>query len=265
MTKLLRLSFVIFAIPLIALAIGLLCQNQWLDRRWLWPHAPWVSYFFMASLFLANGIALLFCAFKKEIRSIVPVAVGSLVCFIGCGLYLLLQAHGSDQTYNQARLNWGNLSIFYAIYYALVCLACWRLPFNKHAKKLPMSLRFILGFIVAANLWVGLRLLGVEDAFAWKVTPEMAVVYGWGLVGAATFTAMVLLEPFWENIGPLFAAFVFYNLTLFYPVCYLLIYPNNLPTTFHRTLVFLILLILTLFMVIAYSFYYQFKISKLDQ
>lgn len=263
MNILLRSSFVILAIPVIALGICLLSQIHWLENYWLWPQAPWHSYFFMASLFFANGIALLFCSYNKEIRAIVPVAMGSLISFLGSGIYILLQAHATNQIYDQTRLQyWGNTAIFYSICYAIILLVCWRMQF-KHATKLPLSLRFMLGFVVAVNLWVGLRLIGVEDAFPWKLAPEMMVVYGWGLLGTAVFVAVVLLEPYWENVGPLFAAFIVYDLILFYPIFYVLFHPQNIQVTFYRAATFLILITLTLLMVIGYSFY-KLKILKSD-
>ncbi|CZH45435.1 Uncharacterised protein [Legionella pneumophila] len=168
-------------------------------------------------------------------------------------MYLLLQSTQSVQVYDQERLlMWGEIALFFLIINVLFFIAACRGEFYSR-KEFPGLLKGIMSLVIIANLWVGLRLIANTDAFAWVLSPEMAIIYGWILLGAAIYTVLILREPYWENIGGLFLAFFGYDLVLIFPLIYLLFYPETASVHFTRVVVYFILVLLTLLTTLYYS------------
>lgn len=253
MPVILRISLLSVAVILILWGIGLLTQDTRILTYWLWPDAPWLSHVFMASVFFASAGSYVYCSIFKRLAALRAASLSGVISYGGCSMYLLLQSTQSTQTYDQGRLlMWGEIALFLLIINVLFFIVSCRGEFHSR-KEFPGLLKGIMGLVVVANLWVGLRLIANTDAFAWVLAPEMAIIYGWILLGAAIYTVLILLEPYWENIGGLFLAFLGYDLVLIFPLIYLLFYPETAPVHFARVVVYFILVLLTLLTTVCYS------------
>ena len=252
-----RISLFFFGAFLLLLAAGLLFHSEWLLDRWLWSDASSLSYIFMASVFSGFAFGYFMVAIQGKWRPLRNIAIPGLVSFGGWAIYLFyrsVQSIGSDDQVLFA--TWGKLSLIYAIINAIYCAASGHSKFTK-TERIPISLRWILGFLVAVNLWVSLRLLVADDAFIWKLTPDMAVTYGWALFAAAILFFMGCLEPYWESAWSIFALFVPYDIILLCPLIYLLFHPDFVVFNPLLNVIGIILLLGQLLVVAGYSLYYH--------
>lgn len=261
-----RITFALFALFMLLLGFGLLIQFPWLIERWLWPDAPWISHVFMSSVFLAFSFGYFFLAFQGKWRPVRNFSIVGLLSFGGLAIYLLGESSGAAEGgYDQFRLlSWGEILLLVAILNAIYWAISQIHPYSKKV-RMPSSLRWILGFILAANLWVGIRLIVAVDAVAWKLTDEMAITYGWALFGAAVLAFLACMEPYWENQGTIFAALLGYDLILVGPLFYLLFNPTIVPSVPYRTLVYIIFVLGSLAAVIGYSAFYLIRRKKLSE
>lgn len=255
----LRIFLVMFGALIFLPGFGLLIRSEWVMNRWLWPNAPWHSFFFMASILFAFSFGYFTTAIQGKLRPLRNLAITGAISFGGVSLYLLnasVNAVGSD---HQHRLfQWGELFLAYSILNAIF----WAISNNQgYTKKepVPVTLRWILGFILTINLWVSLKLIaGIGSAFAWQLPPERAITYGWALLGGAILVFFACKEPYWENQWPLFATFVAYDLTLIGPLFYMLLNPiETEKIILSKTIIYLAMVLGSLTMVIASSLYYR--------
>ncbi|KTD65712.1 hypothetical protein [Legionella spiritensis] len=246
-----RFWLVFLSFLLIAAATLLLMQNSWFSSLWLWPSAPWLSDVFMASIFFSTAAAYLVAAVHGRLRPLRTISMSSLIGFGGCSLYLLLEATRATQD-TKTLLHWGEIGLLYTIVNFLFLAAAYNSKIVSK-RRLPVSLIWILGVVVIANLWVSLRLIFGIDAFAWKLTEPMAIIYGWTLLGAGIFAWYMLIEPYWENIWPLLGAFIAYGLTLTGPIIYLLINPTIVPVIYSRVVAYLLLVLFTFLSALIYA------------
>lgn len=259
--RIIRIVLVIIGIILFLIGFGLLIRSTWLEERWLWPQGAWESFFFMASTFFAVSFAYFTIAIQGKWRPLRNLAIAVIVSFGGIAFYLLqasVKASGNDHSRLE---NWGNIFLILSIINVLFLLANQNYELTKR-ELIPVSLRWILGILVAANLWVGVRLLVGIEAFVWPLTHEMAITYGWILIGVAILAFLACLEPFWENQWSVFAAFAIYDLPLLGPIVYLFFNPRGENIVLYRTVIQFILVIGTLAAVILYSLYYWKKNKK---
>lgn len=256
-----RIALVLVGFILFLIGFGLLIRSPWLESRWLWPNGAWESFFFMASAFFAISFGYFIIAIQRKLGPLRNLAIAGIVSFGGTALYLLqasVEANGNDQSRLE---NWGQIFLIFAIINVLFLMASQNREIIT-TERIPVSLKWILGLIVVANLWVGLRLLGGIEAFAWQLTHEMAITYGWLLTGGAILAFLTCLEPFWENQWVLFAAFIGYDLPLIGPLVYLFFNPRGENIVLYRTAVYFLLVIVTLAAVVFYSLYYWKKSKK---
>lgn len=72
-------------------------------------------------------------------------------------------------------------------------------------------------FVVALLVAGGELLLRVPNVLPWAITPDLSVVFGWALAGAAAYFAYGLVRPSWRNAGGQLAGFLVYDLVLILP------------------------------------------------
>ncbi|QDP71574.1 hypothetical protein FOG18_02775 [Legionella israelensis] len=255
MHPILRFFLIVVAAILILFGIGLLAQIPWINSHWLWPDAPWLSGVFMTSAFYANAASYLYCGLFKRTASLRAASLSAIVAYGGCSMYLLLAAGQVSLNYDQNRLlMWGEICLIFVIINIVFYILARPAPFIS-LNPYPALLKWLMGLVVIANIWVSLRLIANLDAFAWILATEMNIIYGWILLGAATYTILVLLQPYWENIGGLFFAFIGYDLILLFPLVYLLFNPEIVPVHTYRLIAYILLVLLTLLTSLFYLRY----------
>lgn len=253
MTGLTRIFVILTSLILFILGACFLFHYQLLERYWLWPYQPWQSDVFLGGALLAAGIAYLTCAITAKLRALFAVCIASIVCTGGSAVYCLSQAAPKVPTLEGMIIEgWGEYFLIFMIINIGFLIAAYKKSPQTQA-PLPTSLKWILGTVMGINFWIGVRLIAILNIFAWSLTADTAVLYGWMLLGAAVFIGMILLEPIWENVWPLLSAFFTFDLILIGPLCYLLLHPYLINTDILRPIYFLTVVVVTLFSVIIYS------------
>ncbi|QBR82900.1 hypothetical protein E3983_00110 [Legionella israelensis] len=247
-----RTVLYLFSIALYVLGILLISQQDWLASVWIWPDAPWFSDVFMTSVIFAAATAYSVCATNGKLRPLYAISISSIVTITGITFYYYMFS-ASPNPETQMIRGWGVfllMSLFINIWFFIVS---YNADFESK-EPFPTSLKWFLSFVMLINLQKSFLLIAGIKSFAWEISLSMAVVYGWTLFGGLIFVILVLLEPYWENVWPLFVALIAYDLVLIGPIIFSIIFQDVVPITSPRRLYsYGIAVIITFLMVVYYS------------
>jgi hypothetical protein len=195
----------------VALGIGFFLQLSWATSLWPWPDS-YLSYVFLASFAIAIGGGILWVALSGSLGAARGGLINLAVASAGMALYSfqVAQTHAAALPF----------ALFCAV--ALLCFVVfywriWRVPIQDQ-RPTPLLLRISFMIFTVLLIATGIALiLDYPTIFPWSLRPESSVIFGWALLGAASYFLYGLLRPRWDNAGGQLLGFLGYDLVLIVP------------------------------------------------
>lgn len=195
------------------LAAGYFLQLPPARSLWPWPDSP-LSYIFLASIFAAIGVIVVWISFYGEWAAMVGGALNLGIASGGSALFLLQLSTAPDA---RTLLPWAiGLGLF-----SLYCFALflWSRRLRIHDQRpMPRPVRVSFWLFAVALVLAGATLLArAPNVFPWPLDPRSSVIFGWIFLGAAAYFAFGALRARWHDARGQLLGFLAYDLVLIGP------------------------------------------------
>jgi hypothetical protein len=197
----------------LVLALGYFLQLPLATSTWPWPDSP-LSYIFLASIFAAIGVIVVWLSAYGEWAAMVGGALNLGIASGGSALFLLQLAAAPD---GRSLLPWAvGLAIFSAYCFGLFV---WSRRLRiRDRRPMPRPVRVSFWVFTAALVAAGVALLArVPNVFPWPLDPRSSAIFGWIFLGAAAYFAFAALRPRWHDARGQLLGFLAYDLVLIGP------------------------------------------------
>lgn len=176
---------------LFLLALGMFFLVPGATRIWIWPETPPLGFVFVAAMLAGAGTPLIWIGLSGHLSAIRAAMLAGMVANTGIALHLYVRhALPGKERYLP----------FAALFACGTILACavfrWsgRLP-RASERHCPPVIRWVFLVFSAILLPVGFAMVvGIPRIFPIPLTPDMAAVYGWFLLGSFAY----YLHGFWK-------------------------------------------------------------------
>jgi hypothetical protein len=214
MTRVVRVLLCLVSAGQLFAAVGFFFRVPLALNQWPFPGSTPLTTIFVSSFLAAAGVSTLWVAASEAYASLAGIGL-NYMAILGPLAVFSFQLSGSA--------NGGGMLVFgvECALGAVMGLASlvWSLrrPMAD-ARATPSLVRFSFAIFVVSLLAAGLELLlRVPNVIPWSITPDLSVVIGWALAGAAAYFGYGLLRPYWVNAAGQLAGFLVYDLVLIVP------------------------------------------------
>jgi hypothetical protein len=214
MNRYVRYALVIAGSLALIPMVGFFFQQTWATNLLPWTGSR-LSNIFIASIFAASAIPVIWIGASGELGTMVGGAIDFGLTYAGIGVFSL-QLYTQD-TGRVPVLVFGIVS-FAALVLCLV-LFLWsrHIPFGDQ-RPTPRWVTLSFAAFAAVLIVVGGALtLQVPNIFPWVLSSELSVVYGWIFLGAACYFIYGLVNPKWSNAKGQLLGFLAYDIVLIGP------------------------------------------------
>jgi hypothetical protein len=203
----------VLALAQLLMAVGLIVRPQVVLDLWPFPGTTELTYLFMASILAAAAASTGWAATWGELRSLVGIALDSVVIFVPLVGYVFLldPALGGGMS-----ALWLGM-VATAVFGVWLLGRTWSAPLiDRRPTPRPVLVAFVV-FVLGLVAVGGALVLGMPDILPWNVTRELAFMCGVIFLGAASYFGYGLLRPSWMNAGGQLCGFLAYDLVLILP------------------------------------------------
>jgi hypothetical protein len=200
-----------------AFAVAFAFQVQPAIDLWPFPGRTFLTNLFIGSIFAAAAASTAWCLVVRSDRAIAGIALDYITIFVPFAIFSFAQVAGGRAG---SSLHVAAFGVTSAIG---VGVGLWLLRWSlaqpwRDERPTPRLVRgsFVV-FIVALVIVSGLLIGRVPGILPWAITPELSILIGFMVLGAAAYFAYGVIEPRWENAGGQLAGFLAYDLVLIGP------------------------------------------------
>lgn len=247
-TRFIRLAGLGVGVGALVLATAFLLRLPLTQDIWPWtgPYSRLspLSSVFLASVYAAFGLPLLWIFLSRHYRAAVPIAIDVIIVITAASIFMF-QGHLARPN---DRLLMTAIAGLFGVALSIGLLLWGQRQPLRDQRRTPRLVRYSFVFFVIALLYAGISLaLKVPNIFPWPLTPEASVIYGWSFIAAAAYFAYGVLFPNWSLAVGQLLGFLIYDLVLIVPF---LQYLPTVPARFQTSLT-VYLIVITYSMLLA--------------
>jgi hypothetical protein len=193
--------------------VALACILRWpiVDQLWPLDYTGDMSYIFLASISAAAAASTLWCIWADEPAALFGVGLDYLTIFTPVAIHMFRLAQREPDVLGLAVFCAGA-----ALFGAALLLYSRRFSF-RDIRPMPRWVRLSFAGFVLALVIGGSWVLFDPTVLPWRITLDIAVLYGWFFIGAAAYFGYGLLRPRWHNAAGQLAGFLAYDIILVVP------------------------------------------------